>query len=385
MNVDNYDLIIAGAGPAGLCLVRELADSNFRILLLDKKRNAEDVQYNTSGSFIKPDEWKIPNSILNPITKIYFGSYRESVIKNVAGYVIDRKKLLSFLESKSKRNNNLLIKYNSKINEISHDQQGIKHIIYSDGKENIKATAKLFIDCSGISAIFGKRMGIIPDSPTLAVGIEYLVPLIKDFDTADLFMSSSLRGGYGWIFPKDSTKAIVGYGTLSKNCFSGIESNLKGMWAIKRVSERCKLKPLEKNIGILRTGRPLRTFFKNNVLIIGDSALQANTLVGEGIRFVMDSARMAAKWIVKSVQYGDMALLQNYSRDWRKKYHKQYKLGFKLQQILKIISTNDKILDFGVRRLKKLSDYDYQKLLSGDLNYSFLIKLLFKSCTWTKR
>ena len=58
--MEKYDLIIVGAGPAGLCLTKELSDSNLKILLLDKKKNAEDVQYNTSGSFINPRKWGLP-------------------------------------------------------------------------------------------------------------------------------------------------------------------------------------------------------------------------------------------------------------------------------------------------------------------------------------
>jgi len=72
--MEDYDLIIVGAGPAGLCLASELSDSNLKILVLDKKKNAEDVHYNTSGSFIDPNEWNLPSDILNPINKICFFS-----------------------------------------------------------------------------------------------------------------------------------------------------------------------------------------------------------------------------------------------------------------------------------------------------------------------
>lgn len=379
MNVEYYDLIIVGAGPAGLCLTRELSDSNLKILLLDKKKSAKDVQYNTSGSFIKPEEWNIPNHILNPINEVYFGSKNEAVIKKVTAYIIDRKKLLAFFETESKGNKNLKIEYNSIIKEVNFTDKRVNCLVYSKNNVNKKVTAKIFVDCSGISAIFGKKTGIAPVKPIVAVGAEYLVPLKKEYHTADLFMSSNFKGGYGWIFPRDSETAIVGYGTLSKECFSDVEKYLRGMWKIKKVSEKCLLKPLEKRIGVLRTGKPLNKFSENNLLIIGDSALQAHTLVGEGIRFVMDSAKIATKWIKKSLEKDDLSFLENYSKEWKNKYYKQYKIGFWLQQKLKQFSLDDNKLDFGVRRLKKLSDRDFEKLLNGKLSYSFLVKIIFQS------
>ncbi len=112
---------------------------------MDKKKNAEDVQYNTSGSFIKPKEWNIPNRILNPINKVYFSSKNEAVVK--------------------------------------------------------KISARIFADCSGVGVILGKEMKIALVKPIIGVGMEYLAPLIKERHTSDLFIGSNLEGGYGWIFP----------------------------------------------------------------------------------------------------------------------------------------------------------------------------------------
>lgn len=379
MNIEHYDLIIVGAGPAGLCLTRELSDSNLKILLLDKKKSAEDVQYNTSGSFIEPEEWNIPSHILNPINEVYFGSKNEAVIKKVTAYIIDRRKLLAFFETESKINNDLKIEYNSIIKKVNFNDGRINYLIYSKDNVDKKITAKIFVDCSGISAILWRKTKIAPAKPSIAVGMEYLVPLKKEHHTADLFMSSDFKGGYGWIFPRDSKTAIVGYGTLSKECFSDVEKYLRRMWKIEKVSEKCLLKPLEKKIGVLRTGSPLNKFSEDNLLIIGDSALQAHTLFGEGIRFVMDSAKTASKWIKKSFEKDDLSFLANYSKEWKKKYYKQYKIGFRLRQKLKQFSSDDNKLDFGVRRLKNLSDRDFEKLLSGDLSYSFLVKIMFRS------
>lgn len=374
-----YDIIIVGAGPAGLCLASELANSNQKILVLDKKKNAEDIQYNTSGSFIDPVKWNLPSSILNPINRVYFASKNETAIKQGKAYIINRKKLLNFFENKAKNNNNFKVEYKATITQINLNKKHIKNIIYSKNNVEKSVSAKIFVDCSGTSFILGRKIGLSPSKPIIAVGVEYLVPLKKGVNESDLFVGSNLKGGYGWIFPIDSKTTIIGYGSLSKECFSEVETRLQKMWEIDRVSERCKFKPIKKHIAVLRTGKPLNKFTENNLVIIGDSALQANPLVGEGIRFVMDSAKIAAKYIKASIKNNDLNLLKNYSREWRKKYYRKYKIAYMLQQKIKKYSSDDAKLDYGVKRLNNLSDNEFVKLLSGDLSYLFLFRVFLKS------
>lgn len=373
--MEYYDLIIIGAGPAGLCLARELAGSKLKILILDKKKNAEDVAYNTSGSFINPKDWELPDYIFHPINKLYFSSQNKSITKEGNSFVINRKKLLSFMEAEARKNENLVIDYDIAIKDVITEDKGVDCVVYAkNGKENA-VSAKLFADCSGISAVLGKKLGI-SSSEIEAMGIEYLVPLKKEPHTVDLFVGSNLKGGYGWIFPVDDASAIIGVGTLSKNHFPHIEEYLKNMWQIKRVSERCDFNPRERKVAVLKTGRPLKKFTAKNILIIGDAALQANPLVGEGIRFVMESARMAAKWIKRSFENNNLRLIEGYGREWKKNCYAKYKIAFWIQKLIKRNTHNDKVMDAGVCKLGKLSDNDFRRLLSGDLSYGFLARLL---------
>ena len=366
----DYDLIIVGAGPAGLCLASELADSNLKILLLDKKKNAEDVQYNTSGSFIDPEEWQLPSDILNPIDKMYFTSRNEQAIKKVRGYTINRKKLLTFFENKARQNKNFEIKYNSLVQKFDSNK-----LFYSGGE----ATAKIYVDCSGISAIIGSKLGVVPRKPVIAVGMEYQVPYQGEKNEADLLVSSQLKGGYGWVFSNDDQTAIVGYGTFLPEHFVKVEKYLKSLWQIERVAKRCELRPLEKKTAVLRTGSPIKNFIYQNLMVLGDSSLQANPIVGEGVRFVMDSARMAAGYIRQTIKNNNLDLLNGYNNQWRKKYYRQYKLAFKIQQKLKTITADDKKLDFGTRTVSKMSDKSFERLLKGELNYPFLAKIALRS------
>jgi len=375
--MENYNLIIIGAGLAGLTLVERLSNSNLKILLLDKKKNAEDVQYITSGSFINPNDWGLPISILNPIHECHIISKNQSAIKNGHAFFIDRKKLLKFLETKARKNPNLEIRYGSTIKEIETKENDIVSITYTKNEKDFKVSGKIYADSSGTSVILGRKIGLAPN-PTISVGAEYMVPLKKYSHTSDLFFGSELKGGYGAIFPKDRKTAIIGYYTLSKDCFSKVEKYLKDMWKIKRVRERCEFSPIEKHIGVLRTGGPFNKFIKGNVVLIGDTALQANPLIGEGIRFVMDSSKIASKWVKKSLETNDLNMLKNYEKEWKKKYYRKYKIAFRLQQKMKEYTKDDNKIDFVVKKLDKMSDKNFVRLLSGDISYFFLFKLAVK-------
>ena len=206
--MEYYDLIIVGAGPAGLSLTRELAKSNLKILVLDKKNNAENVSYNTSGSYLNPQNSDLPSDIFHPIEQVYFASKNESFVKKVKGSIINRKKLLTFFEKESIKNKNLKIKYNSTIKEVKVSENGIDYLVYFDSVSENKVSAKIFADCSGVSAILGRKLEISTVKPTLAVGAEYLVPLIKHPQTVDLFTGSNLRGGTVGFFRKTQKRRL---------------------------------------------------------------------------------------------------------------------------------------------------------------------------------
>lgn len=369
--MEKYDVVIVGAGPAGLCLARELSDTSLRILLLDRKKNAEDVQYLSSGSFIDPEEWSLPHDILNPVHQAYFCSRRVAAIVKGEASVIKRRRLLSFLEEEARNNKNLRIEYGSTVKDIVLTEDGVRHLSYSRKGNDIAALGRLFADCSGIGEVFSRKLKMLPVKPDIALGIEYLVPLKKEPHTTDLILGKCLMGGYGWIFPRDFKTAIIGCSTFCRDRFAGIEKILQDMWQLPRVSERCEMKPIERHFGVCRTGQPLEKLVMKNVLIIGDSALQTNPIVGEGIRFVMDAARMASKCIKAWKETGDTGALQYYERAWKDKYYSKYKTALAFQGKLRSYSADDDVLDRKMRAAKLVPDKYMLKIMRSELELPF--------------
>jgi flavin-dependent dehydrogenase len=382
----HFDLIIAGAGPAGLSLARELAQSSMRILLLDCKKNAADVRYTTSGSFIDPDTWNIPVDIVNPIDTVCFCSAHEKAVKHGKACVIDRRKLLVFLELQALCNKNLQIKYNAAVCGIkSTDNKWLSSISFRQNGVVETAEATVFADCTGINSTIARRMGLVSESFMVSAGVEYTVPLISQPHSSVLLTGSSLEGGYGWIFPLNAEKAIAGYGTLNRKSFPFLENRLKSMWKLPEVSSMVELKPFEKHCGALKTGSPPLKIATGNLVLIGDTAMQTNPIAGEGIRFVMDAAKIAAPFIMHAVKKGDMQALNLYEKQWKKKYLNKHRLADRIHRILKEKTSSDSSMDRGVRLIMSMSDRNFARLLSGDINPLFLLRAGLSSLLFPSR
>lgn len=372
--VEQYDIVIVGAGPAGLQLSRELR--GLRVLVLDRKRAPEDVQYNTAGSFINPHEWGIPDGICNPITTWRFFSRSASFQKPVHGWVINRRKLLAFMDADARRQGTT-VRYETIVTGVEHANGRIESITYvRDGRKG-KVQARIFADCSGTGVALGNPLGIAPLRSPQAVGVEYLVRLKNEHSVVDLIVGSKVRGGYGWVFPLDKTHAIVGAGTLDKSRFSQVEDMLRGLWDLPEVRAHVDATPIERYAAVLRTGSPPRHLVRGNLILVGDTAMQSNPLVGEGIRFAMRTAHLAADPVRQALREGDGALAR-YERAWRAAYARPWGVALRLQDAIRAHSKSDRRMDVGVRFLARLSTQEFSKLLRGEVTYRWLISVGLK-------
>lgn len=379
--MQTYDLIIAGAGPAGLTLAWKTAEQGHSVLVIDKKANASDVAYLTAGSNIDFEERDLPKKIGHPLKKVYFSSKNEHFFKNGDAFMINRRTLLEILEKKAKKHG-VEIKYNSVINDVNCTRNEINKIKYSAKKEEFSAKARFYADCSGIGRAFEKHLNILGNHKIEhALGIEYVLPIKSEPNTLDLYVGTHYAGGYGWLCPLNKKQAIMGYGTFKRENFSSIKSFLDGMFQFPRVNERIKNEPIELNSGLLRTGAPLKNFTKGNLVLVGDIALQSNPLLGEGVRFVMDSARMASFGIDKAIKKGNNEL-EIYNVLWRKKYYNLYSVCYRMQKVLRKFSNNDKIMDLSVKSASKFPDRIIQNMLWVKSFDKAFLKNAFKEVIW---
>lgn len=377
---EKYDLVVLGCGPAGLTLAWKAAEKGLSVLAIDKKKNPGDVSYTTLGSRMELERWEVPKAITQHIDTCYFGSANEAVRFGCEAHVIDRAGLLNFIDTNA-RKSGAQTKYGITLKAIETNSAAteIKSVTFSEsssekGKTERTVTAKVFADCSGVSCSLGNRLGVIRQKIEIAVGAEYTVPLKSEPGTVDLYVGSRFLGGYGWIAPLNNGTAIIGCGTLKQKMYGSQKKILDGMFGMARVAERVEYRPLAYHAATLRTGKPLRTVVKGNLMIVGDSALQVNPVVGEGVRFVMDAAEMAAEAASAAVEKGSSAELKGYEAAWKKKYYRGYLAGYCLQRLANRFSGSDWLIDYALKRISKSKDPAWRNALSGDVRFGWLAK-----------
>ena len=87
--------------------------------------------------------------------------------------------------------------------------------------------------------------------------------------------------------------------------------------------------------GVPETLRLEKLFFKN-VLFVGDAARLSDPIGGSGITQALISGKLAAETAVKSVEYDDIGILNEYELRWRKEIYenRQYELYIVKEMLL---------------------------------------------------
>ncbi|MFH1536810.1 MAG: NAD(P)/FAD-dependent oxidoreductase [Patescibacteria group bacterium] len=285
--MQSYDVIIVGAGPAGLNCANHLKDSGKSILLIDKKEiigpkicagglTAKDIVY-----------FNIPENLIDH--KFNQFSLKTSSGKNILKFskhfvnTIDRKNFGQWQLSKLK-NSNIEIKTNTNVTKID------KNYIEIDNKKKIKY--KYLVGADGSSSLTRRYLGI--STKKLAVCIQYIIPTDKYKDLEIFFDSKLFHAWYAWIFPHQ------GYVSIGTGC------NPKYV-TVKQLKENFHKWLKEKNIDYSKgeyQAHPInydyQGFYFKNIFLIGEAAGFTSGLTGEGIYPALISGEEVAKKILNN-------------------------------------------------------------------------------------
>ncbi len=379
--MDKYDLVITGAGLAGLSLARELKGSGLRIIIIEKRCPEKMIAYHSSGTFMDPGQFSLPEGLFHRLDYIRFSSRNNHVVKPVkSAYVIERKELYEHLRKEISEDPCIEFLYSNELTGVElREDRGISRIECTCGNHKKYFSASFFADCTGVAAKLAGICGLNKQFPVMAAGLECIHKNVNDGRTAVFFIGSEISGCYGWLFPKSGNKIITGIGTIVKSQYPKLRKLFEQV-IISRIEKLgYDTDVVDMNFAALRTGKPLKRFSYKNVIILGDSASQANPLIGEGIRFVMFASKCAAEAIKNAVSACDEGKLKIYDKLWLKKYYQQYNFSYFMQKILRFITKYDWIMDKGVEVMKTSSSHDFRRILSADISPWLFIRLFLEA------
>lgn len=379
----HYDLVIVGGGPAGSSVAYEAAKNGIKVALLEKEETiAQSVR--TSGvTWIQNiKEFGIPDDCYNPIKNYSFCSPNNEVtIRDTIpqAAVLDVRKTYRWLAEQAKNEGaDIFLKTN--INNVIKNKDGDIIGVSGTNKEGeVIFHSKVIVDASGFSSTVSKAMGFVTQWERFGAGAEYEVRAENvDQETWWLMVGQKYSpAGYAWIFPVGKNIVRIGVGIGKPESQVDPTERLKELMDSKigPISKLGKITPIEFHYGLIPNDGLSRKTVYNNLILVGDSAGQANPLVLEGIRYAIKFGRVAGKIASNAIKSGktDEIALYPYEEKWKKDIYAKIKSAGKVQD--RWIGLSDEEWDRELDIIKELKPEEFLDFIKADFGLASMIKL----------
>ena len=379
----HYDLVVVGGGPAGSSAAYTAAKKGIKVALLEKENTIAETVRTSGVTWIQNiKEFGIPDDCFNPIKNFSFCSPNNEVtISNSISKaaVLDVRKTYRWLAHEAEQSGaDIFVKIN--INEVIKNEKGDIVGVKGVGP-NGKTTfhSKIVIDASGFASTVCKTMGFVTQWKRFGAGAEYEVKAENvDSETWWLMVGQQYSpAGYAWIFPLGNNIVRIGVGIGKPESSIDPTQRLKELMEKKLgpIKKLGKITPIEFHYGLIpNDGLSRKTVF-NNLILVGDSAGQANPLVLEGIRYAIKFGRIAGKVSAEAIKNGetDKNALYPYEESWRKEIETKIKSAGKVQD--RWINLTDDEWDKELDIIKELKSDEFLDFIKADFGLSNMIKL----------
>jgi digeranylgeranylglycerophospholipid reductase len=379
----HYDLVIVGGGPAGSSVAYEASKNGIKVALLEKEETiAQSVR--TSGvTWIQNiKEFNIPENCYNPIRNYSFCSPNNEVtISDVIpqAAVLDVRKTYRWL-AKQAENQGTDIFLKTNIKDVIKNEKGDIIGVSGTNKEgDVIFYSKIIVDASGFSSTVSKAMGFVTQWKRFGVGAEYEAKVENvDQETWWLMVGQKYSpAGYAWIFPTGKNIVRIGVGVGKPDSAVDPTERLKELIDSKTgpIGKLGKITPIEFHYGLIPNDGLSRKTVYNNLILVGDSAGQANPLVLEGIRYAIKFGRIAGKIAANAIKSGktDEGSLYPYEENWKKDIQAKIKSAGKVQD--RWIRLSDEEWDKELDIIKELKPEEFLDFIKADFGLANMIKL----------
>jgi digeranylgeranylglycerophospholipid reductase len=370
--MQQFDVIIVGAGPAGLRAAIKLAEGKAKVLCVDKKQEIGVPKRCGEGfglAWMKRLGLKLDKRwCLQPIygAALYAPSMRCVEIKfnKVSGYVIERRVFEKQLAIEA-ASHGAVVK--TKCNAHGFERKDGEVIVtcIEQGEEK-QYSAPLVIAADGTESLAARKLGLNTaiSLNDIDSGYQYEMANIsfENPNCINLFFGREIAPrGYGWIFPKGKHHANVGVG------IAGAEQRTAKQYLDKFIESQPGLRNgsiIEVNAGTIPVGGFLDEMTADNLMVVGDAAHQVNPVHGGGIGIAMEAADIASAMALKALKAKDFshAFLRQYTAQWYGKRGNSLRKSLKRRHMLEMLTDDN----FETLAMSITGD-DVMKIFEGDI------------------
>ncbi|MBT4175703.1 MAG: NAD(P)/FAD-dependent oxidoreductase [Thaumarchaeota archaeon] len=379
----NFDIVVVGGGPAGSSAAHMAAKNGCTVALIEKEKEIAETVRTSGVTWISDiNEFGIPKECYNPIKKFSFCSPKNyvTITDNVAkAAVLDVRKTYRFLATRSKSSGSELFT-GTNVSEVLKNSAGkcVGVVAKSQGKL-IQFNAKVVIDASGFTSIVAKELGYVTQWKKFGAGAEFEVKTEKlEYDNWWLMVGQEYSpAGYAWIFPtsKNTARIGVGVGNPDSDVDPTVRLNELIDKKIGPIKDLGNIEKIEFHYGLIPNEGLSRKTVYDNLILVGDSAGQANPLVLEGIRYAIRFGEVAGKVAANAVKNNDTSesSLIPYEKEWKKAIESKINSAVKVQN--RWVGLSDDEWDKELDIINELTADEFLDFIRADFGVAKMVKL----------
>lgn len=379
-NVD-FDVVVVGAGPAGSSAAYAAAKNGLKVALLEKEESVAQTVRTSGVTWIDSiEEFGIPRECYNPVKNYSFCSPNNEVTiggSEAKAAVLDVRKTYRWLADMAQKQGARLY-VNTTVLGASRTPHGIS-LNTASSKEEMQFNSKIVIDASGFPTIVGKSLGLVTQWKRFGAGAEYEVEAENvDPETWWLMVGQKYSpAGYAWIFPMGNNIVRIGVGVGKPESAVDPTERLKELMEAKKgpIAKLGKITPIEFHYGLIPNDGLSRKTVYDNLILVGDTAGQANPLVLEGIRYAIRFGRVAGNVASDAIKNGDATekSLAPYEHTWKKAIQSRINSASKVQT--RWIGLSDEEWDRELDIIKELSIDEFLDFIKADFSLANIVRL----------
>jgi geranylgeranyl reductase family protein len=319
--MNKYDAIVIGAGPGGSTAAYHLAKAGVRTLLLEK---AKLPRFKACGGGISAllaetlpvDISSSIRATTNFIQFTYYGNADPVQVQlNCPLYLVNRPDFDDQLAQAAANSGAQLLEECS----VSDVRKSLAEYAVQTDKGYFYADYVIAAD--GVHSAISRKLGF--PKPRTIFALEAELPDFPANLGKTYWGLAPVNRGFAWVFPKSDLASV---GILGEDTGRRLKEELKkwiDFWGYKGDIGQLHGHP----IPLIDFSRPVQS---GNFLTIGDAAGLADPLTGEGIKFAILSARLAAAAIIDKDpnDYSAKVLKQIYPKLVFSRLFKEYVYAF---------------------------------------------------------
>lgn len=332
-----YDCVIIGGGLAGLCLSIQLAKKNYHVVLIEKNKYPF---HKVCGEYVSMESYDFIKSlglnldgmdlpIINQLNITAHNGYKITSPLKMGGFGISRY-TLDYELARIAKNNGVQI----------FEDCTATHVQLQNAEYTVETTLRNFkskLVCGSYGKIepsFIERTKSKKKRNYIAVKYH-----IKTSFPDNLIELHNFKDGYCGISKVDNQTICLCYLTTAENLnengksIKEMERNvlMKNPHLHKYFSEATFL--FEKPLTISQIGFSKKQTYKNDLLLLGDSAGAIAPLCGNGMSMALRSSKIISNYMDKYLQnkLTKDELINHYTDEWNTNFSFRIKAGYYLQ------------------------------------------------------